>query len=142
MSKKPVVILLVLLFMYTGFSKFFALQAFTGSMYNQPIPHWLAAPLILLIPTAEVVAAGCLLTEKTQRAGLYLSFFLLTVFTLYVTAVLLHFFPRIPCTCGNVFRHLSWLQHFLLNLTLTILTAIALFSPKRKSIPSSLNLLL
>jgi hypothetical protein len=142
MSKKLVVILLVLLFMYTGFSKLFALQAFTSSMYNQPIPHWLAAPLILLIPTAEVVAAGCLLTERTQRTGLYISFLLLTLFTLYVAAVLLHFFPRTPCTCGNVLRHLSWSQHLLVNLTLTVLTGIALFFPGKKSIPSSLNLLL
>jgi len=139
MSKNAIIALLVLLFAYTGFSKFFALQAFTGTMYNQPIPHWMAAPLVGLIPVAEVTAAGCLLFKKTQRTGLYLSLLLLILFTLYIAAILLHFFRRTPCSCGGIFRNLSWQQHLWVNLLLLAFTAIAITRRPISSYLSPLN---
>jgi putative oxidoreductase len=130
--------LLILLFIYTGFSKLFGLEKFTGTMYNQPIPHGLAAALAIIIPATEIITAICLLFQRSQRAGLYIAFGLLTVFTLYVGAILLHFFPRIPCTCGGIFRWLSWQQHLWVNLFLVALTAITLLTTA-KHIHSSLN---
>ena len=130
--------LLVLLFMYTGFSKLFGLAKFSTTMYNQPIPHGLAAALAFIIPAAEILTAICLLFQRSQRAGLYAAFALLSVFTLYVGAILLHFFPRAPCTCGGIFHWLSWQQHLWVNLFLVTLTGITLFTTA-KHIHSSLN---
>jgi putative oxidoreductase len=130
--------LLILLFTYTGSSKFFAMAKFTATMYNQPIPHGLAAALAIIIPAAELVTAGCLLFQRSQRVGLYAAFGLLTVFTIYVGAILLHFFPRTPCSCGGIFHWLNWQQHLWVNLFLVALTAITLFTTA-KHIHSSLN---
>ena len=49
--------LLILLFMYTGFSKLFGMEKFTGTMLDQPIPHGLAAILAWVVPAAEILTA-------------------------------------------------------------------------------------
>jgi putative oxidoreductase len=133
--------LLILLFMYTGFSKFFAMGAFTGTMLNQPIPHRLAAALAIVLPCIEVATAVCLLFNRTRVAGLYASLVLLTVFTGYIAAILLHFFRKVPCSCGGIFHKLTWMQHFWLNLLLLTLTAIATLSALRQRVSPPLNLI-
>jgi len=131
--------LLVLLFVYTGFTKVFALQHFRDTLYNQPFPHPLAAVLVYLIPTAELSIAAALLFNNTRKKGLYCAAGLLTVFTLYIAAILLHFFRRVPCSCGGIFRGLSWSQHFWVNVLLTGLTITTIVFYSKKSIPSPLN---
>jgi putative oxidoreductase len=131
--------LLVLLFMYTSFSKLFALETFKGTLDSQPIPHALAPPLMVLIPAAELFTAVALLFEQTKRAGLYSAITLLIVFTLYIAAILLHLFHKTPCSCGGIFRHLSWGRHFWINILFTGLAMIALLFRTKKSIPSQKN---
>ena len=128
--------LLVLLFMYTGFNKLFTLDDFTRSMYNQPIPHWLAYTLARCIPVIEILAAVCLLFNATQKLGLYTSFILLAIFTTYIGLILLHVFRKIPCSCAGIFRKISWQQHLWINLLLLALTIAATI---RKPLHSSLK---
>ncbi len=131
--------LLVLLFTYTSADKLFGLETFTGSLYNQPIPHRLAFLLSRIIPIAEILTAGCLLFPRTQRIGLYASLFLLTIFTVYIAAILLHFFRKIPCSCAGIFRHITWQQHLWINLLLLVLTGLALLPALGRHLRSPLN---
>lgn len=131
--------LLVLVFMYTGINKLVGLTDFTASMYNQPIPHGLAYVLARVIPVTELLTAICLVFNKTQKLGLYLSFILLTIFTTYIGLILLHVFKRIPCNCAGIFRHLTWQQHLWINILLLALTGLALFPIIKKRFQSPLN---
>jgi|HubBroStandDraft_3_1064219.scaffolds.fasta_scaffold176416_1 putative oxidoreductase len=117
---------LILLFVYTGCSKLFDLESFTHTLYNQPIPRPLVPLLVLILPALEIATAACLLFDRTRLIGLYSGLALLTVFTLYIGAILVHLFTKVPCSCGGIFRRLSWGQHFWLNLALLILAAAAL----------------
>ena len=65
---------------------------------------------------------------------------LLTLFTGYIAAILLHFFPRTPCSCGGIFRNLSWQQHFWVNLGLITLTTLALLAGRNRTTPPSATL--
>jgi putative oxidoreductase len=130
--------LLVLLFTYTGFTKLFAPGAFKSTLLNQPIPHILVPSLTFLVPAAEILVAAGLLFERTSKPALRIALALLISFTAYIAAILLHLFHKIPCPCGGIFRGLSWQQHLYVNLLLTALTAVALYS--KRSIPSPLNL--
>jgi len=131
--------LLVLLFSYTSADKLLNLDRFTTSMYNQPIPHWLAYALARLIPVAEILTAVSLLFPATQRLGLLSSFILLSTFTLYITFILLHFFRKIPCSCAGIFRHITWQQHLWINLLMLALTVLALSTASQKPLRSPLN---
>lgn len=118
--------MLVLLFTYTGFSKVFAFTTYQGTLFNQPLPHTLSRPLSYILPAAELLTAIGLLLPKTRLLALRSSLILLTIFTGYIGLILLHFFPKTPCSCGGIFRSLTWGQHFGLNLLLMTLTLYAL----------------
>jgi putative oxidoreductase len=117
---------LILLFAYTGCSKLLDLDGFTGTLHNQPIPRAVVPFLSVALPCVEIATAAALLFYRTRLIALYSALALMTVFTLYIIAILLHFFPHVPCSCGGIFRHLTWTQHLWLNLVLLSLTVIAL----------------
>lgn len=129
--------LLVLLFVYTAFSKLFDLTTFRGNMFNQRLPHWLATMIIWGIPPAEIGIVCCLIFRRTHRTGLYLSLSLLSIYTLYIAAILLHFFRRTPCPCGGIFRNMSWQQHFWFNVVVLILTIFALAFDEKSPPPGN-----
>lgn len=130
---------LILVFIYTGTNKLFGIDNFASSLYNQPIPHGLAFFLSRAIPIVEIATAASLFFPSTQKPGLYASFVLLTVFTGYIAAILLHFFRKMPCSCAGIFRHITWQQHLYINLALLLLTGLALVPAIKKRFHSPLN---
>src|SRR5690606_18433211 len=62
-----------------------------------------------------------LLIRPIRIYGLLFSLLLLLVFTIYVGMVYLNFFERVPCSCGGVFKSMSWEAHLFFNLGFTLL---------------------
>lgn len=124
--------LLVLLFTYTALSKLLDLEAFKGQMYNQVLPRWLETGLIWTLPEAEIAAVLLLLPERSRLAGLYTSAALMLLFTGYTGLVLLHVFPRVPCSCGGVIQALGWKWHFVFNLFFLLLTLLPIYLTYRE----------
>jgi len=118
--------ILMVVFLYTGLSKLLDFNAFVLSMRFQHLPGWITTPLIYTLPAIEIAIAAILIPDKTRVTGLYAYLVLMTGFTLYAAAVLLHLFPNAPCACGGVLKGLGWGPHFLLNLLLLILATVAL----------------
>lgn len=117
--------LLVLLFTYAAISKLIDPADARRAMHNQPLPPEVADVLWILVPVAELTAAGLLLSGKTLRAGLLMSVILMSIFTGYIILVLAGFWDRIPCSCGGVIKSLSWTQHLALNTFFLVLSAAA-----------------
>jgi putative oxidoreductase len=111
--------LLVLLFLYTSLSKWLDFKTFTGEMNNQPFPNWMTPWLVWILPVTEVLIVLALLFEKTRLTGLWASFVLMILFTIYTALVLLRVFHRVPCSCGGVIKNLNWKQHLVFNLFFT-----------------------
>jgi putative oxidoreductase len=124
--------LLILLFLYTGLAKALNFEGFKLDMYNQVFPRSMASFLIYTLPYFEIVIAASLLFEKTRNFGLYSSVILMILFTAYTSVVLLHFFKRIPCSCGGVIRALSWPQHLIFNLFFMGVSITGIILQKRK----------
>lgn len=118
--------LLVLLFAYAVSAKLMDPEGFRGNMYNQDIPRCLALALIWGVPASEIAVVGCLLLVKKLRTGLIGSLVLLFIYTIYIAAILLHFFRRVPCPCGGVFHRMSWEQHLWFNMAFILLTLLGL----------------
>lgn len=121
MTKRQVLLesisaLLIMLFLYASISKFLDFRKFIGEMNNQPFPNYLTPFLVWAIPTSEIVISLALIFERTRLVGLYASLVLMSLFTIYAAAILLHFFAYVPCSCGGVISKLSWRQHLVLNL--------------------------
>jgi len=108
---------LIFLFLYAAASKLFNLSQFTYDMHNQAFKqHWIKDFLIVFIPASEILICIALFIDRTRRAGLIASLVLMMLFTLYTFLVLIHTFPRVPCSCGGIIRKLTWPQHLAFNL--------------------------
>lgn len=111
-------LILIGLYSYVAFNKWFAFGRFMHDMYNQPFARWLADLLIGGLPLLELAVAVLLLFPRLVIWGFGLSVLLMGAFTLYVRAVLLHLFDRVPCACGGFLSGLGWGQHLVVNLVL------------------------
>jgi len=111
-----IVTVIFMMLLYASFSKYFDFAAFKRGMYNQPFPAWLSSVLIIFLPPIEIVLAILLTLEKTKKKALVGTIVMMTAFTLYIVAILLNFFPHVPCSCGGIIRALSWEQHLIFNL--------------------------
>jgi len=133
---KLLLILLGVLWFYTVADKLYNFDAYQNSMMNQVFNRPIAKLLVYLLPSIEWLTFCFLLFPKFRLAGLYLSAFLLFSFTLYVAFAVLGFYPKRPCSCGGLFRSLSWNAHLYLNVFLFLLsvTSIPLYNLRRKEV--------
>ncbi|RVT99736.1 hypothetical protein EOD41_14930 [Mucilaginibacter limnophilus] len=120
--------LLIILWVYAVAAKMRDFQRYAYEMQQQVFSAKLATFLAYALPLAELLAVIMLIAESTVFAGLALSAMLLLAFTGYSAAVLLHWFPKIPCPCGGLISELSWLQHLLFNLSFLLLTLISILT--------------
>ncbi|MBL7760961.1 MAG: hypothetical protein JNK08_09740 [Sediminibacterium sp.] len=127
-----IISLFVLLWLYTGLSKYIAFDSFKHDMYNQPFPHWFENIVIALLPPIEIITTLLLLFNRTIRTGLWISLILMLLFTIYAIAILAGAFAKTPCGCGGVIRSLSWQQHLVFNIVFTTLAIIALRLQNKK----------
>jgi hypothetical protein len=66
-----------------------------------------------------------LLVPASRKWGLFVSFFLMFLFTLYI-GYMTFFSPDRSCSCGGVLENMSWQGHLLFNIVLTALTAVGI----------------
>lgn len=119
----------IFLFVYTALSKLLNLKAFVHVLGRSPLLGDISSIVSYIIPFAELGVSLLLLIPSTKKTGMYAACMLMCIFTVYVGYMLI-FVPQLPCSCGGVIQQLSWKQHFVLNLILTILAATAAFGDK------------
>jgi putative oxidoreductase len=135
-----IIVLMLSLFLYTGFSKFFDFENFKFAMHNQPFPEWFSLVLAWFLPSAELSIAGMLLFDKTQKQGLLAAAIMMLLFTLYTILIILHFFPAVPCPCGGIIKSFTWREHFLFNLFFLLLSLIGYVMKTNETKISSKNI--
>ena len=141
MNKRQVVLecisaLLIMLFLYASVSKFTDFQRFYGEMNNQPLPNSWTPFLVWTVPSLEIAISVVLIFERTRMVGFIASLALMTLFTIYTGAILLHFFEYVPCSCGGVIRKLTWPQHLVFNLFFVTLSVMGIILQRRSSFKS------
>ncbi|WP_165758810.1 MauE/DoxX family redox-associated membrane protein [Niastella yeongjuensis] len=131
--------LFILLFFYTGVMKLTDHRNFYFVMDKSHLLYRFAAILAWVIPILELAIVACLVVPKWRRVGLYASFILMSVFTIYVAynAFFLTHAER-PCTCGGIIEQMNWQQHVVFNACFTGLALCAvLFNKKRAQAPDT-----
>lgn len=125
--------LLMSLFLYVAFSKWFAFRTFKNEIDNQPFPNWLTPWIIYSIPPLEVLITLALMFERTRKLGLYASLILMSGFTMYNAAVLLKFFDYIPCSCGGISKELNWTEQLYINLFFVVISLVGVLLHRSKT---------
>jgi len=122
--------LFLVLFVYTASSKLLDLGLFELRLGRMPYIAPYASLLSWSVPVLEFVIAGLLLLPKLRMIGLYASGILLTLFTIYIIAVL-QFSDDIPCSCGGVLSALGWDDHIIFNAICMALAVTAIVLSKK-----------
>lgn len=118
-------LLLISLFAYAAITKLSDYYNFRFGLSESPFIGRFYNILAWLIPATELVIAGMLLLPLTRMAGLYASFFLMTLFTIYIAAMLT-WSAEIPCSCGGVLEEMSWGTHIVFNSFFILISVIGI----------------
>lgn len=128
MNPHPFIILitglLIILWVYSSFSKLYDLSNFKHAMMTQVFPEWIEKILIYLVPLSEIVMVILLLIPSTRLIGMYSSLFTMIAFTLYVAGTVFGLYERRPCACGGLFSRLGWERHLKVNIVLTLIALV------------------
>lgn len=111
---------LICLFVYASLSKLLSYSTFVAQLNMHPMLKPFAGFFAWAIPVAESVIAILLFLPHTRLIGFKASLAIMTIFTLYITGMLL-FNTHLPCSCGGVLQSLTWKQHLLFNLFFMLL---------------------
>lgn len=129
--------LFMLLFLYTVASKWLHFEQFYKQMNLQPFDDKFTPLLVWGVPIAELICVVLLVFNKTRLMGLYMSTFLMILFTGYVGLVKIGYYEKVPCSCGGVINKFTWSQHLALNIFFLLLGIIGIWLQRRK--PTSMN---
>jgi putative oxidoreductase len=123
--------LLTVLFLYTGISKLLDFQGFLHAMQIQPFPNKYAIYPAWGIPLLEIAITITFFFNRTRLTGLYASFVLMSLFTVYAILVLMHVFPFVPCSCGGILKSLKWEAHLWFNIFFTAISLCGILIHKK-----------
>jgi hypothetical protein len=130
-----VVGLLILLFIYTASSKLLDFASFRHVLSRSPLIGNRAPVVAWTLPLIEILISLLLILPHTRLIGLWCSFGLMLAFTGYVS-YMLAYTPHLPCSCGGVFKQMTWKQHLVFNITYFLITlfGIWLYQPSAKPV--------
>jgi Methylamine utilisation protein MauE len=141
--KKTIIIeiissLFILLFVYTAMMKFIEHDSFKVVLGESPLIGSMANALSWLLPVTEILTAILLFFPSVRIWGFISALFLMTIFTGYITYMLL-FASSLPCSCGGVLAHMTWKEHMVFNVFFTILAAAGLRLTLRNKLFIAIN---
>lgn len=110
--------LFVFLFIYAALSKLMDFDKFRYQLSQSPFMTRFSGFAAWAIPLGEIIISVFLIIRRTRLAGLYLSYFLMLLFTGYIF-IMLKYSSYLPCSCGGLLSAMSWQQHFVFNLAFT-----------------------
>jgi hypothetical protein len=126
-----VVLLFIAMFLYAAFSKLFLFELYKAQLDTQPFDDSLTPFLAVAIPSVEILVSLLLIIPKTRAWGLHLSTSLMVIFTGYIILIKLHYFGKVPCSCGGVISQFTWIQHLWFNLFFLIGGIAAILSNRK-----------
>lgn len=120
-----VALLHILLFTYAATSKILDFENFQIQLGQSPLLSAFAAYVSIAVPVIELILVALLLFPKSRIVGLYGSFVMMTMFSVYIV-IILNFSSFTPCSCGGILEKMTWKQHWIFNVVFVMLSAIAL----------------
>jgi len=130
----------MVLWSYAVWVKLADLAHYQQQVLRQPFAPVVNLLLTYFIPIAEAAVAG-LLIFNYSRPGLWLSLLLLVSFSIYILLILMHFYAKVPCSCGGFISKMSWQHHFMFNLCLIAINTYCLdyLNQNRKEVAEKMH---
>lgn len=116
----------IFLFVYTALNKLNTYKLFEQTLEGTPLIGTFSSYIAISLPAIELMVSLLLFIPRTRKWGLYSTFTLMMVFTLYIGYMII-FTPHRPCTCGGVIEKMTWTQHLVFNIVFTLLALAGVF---------------
>lgn len=117
-----IVFLISMLFIYAAIFKAMDYSLFISDMSKSPLlvkyDMNLLAPVVI---GTEFLIVALLNFPVTRKTGFFLSFFVMAIFSLYLST-LYFFFTNIPCSCGGILGKMPYPVHIVFNICFTVLS--------------------
>lgn len=107
--------LFVVLFTYAALNKLADFQKFKIQVGQSPMLAGFGDSIPWMVIVLELCIVAMLIFPRLRLAGLFASFCLMTMFTVYIYAIL-NFSAYVPCSCGGVLEKLGWSEHLMFNI--------------------------
>lgn len=124
-------LLFILLFVYAAVSKLLDFETFQIQLGQttllRPVADWLPWAVVV----TELLVASLLCFVKTRLLGLYMSLFLMILFTVYIV-IILSFVANVPCSCGGVLQAMGWKIHLIFNGFLMVIALIGILIQRKQ----------
>ncbi|WP_323028181.1 MauE/DoxX family redox-associated membrane protein [Gelidibacter japonicus] len=124
-------LLFILLFVYAAVSKLLDFETFQIQLGQttllRPVADWLPWAVVV----TELLVASLLCFVKTRLLGLYMSLFLMILFTVYIV-IILSFVANVPCSCGGVLQAMGWKDHLIFNGFLMVIALIGILIQRKQ----------
>jgi hypothetical protein len=122
----------IVLFVYAAVSKVIDFKRFNVQIGKTELLADVAPIVAWSIPALEIAVSLLLVFPRMRVVGLYGSFSLMLMFTVYIIVVLT-LSSDIPCSCGGVLEKLGWTEHLVFNIVFTLLALAAILMESRRS---------
>lgn len=130
--------ILVLLFMYAAISKLIDYSNFKLQLSKSPFITYFSGIIAWALPLFEILLGILLTIRKTRLIGLYISLFIMTLFSAYIYAML-HFSYHLPCSCGGILSRLDWNSHLWFNLLFVLLSLFGIHVQEKMIVAANEN---
>lgn len=130
--------LFILLFVYTATNKLLEHEGFKQVLSQSTLIGINASILSWVLPILELFTATLLFILSFRKWGLVGSLILMTLFTSYITYMIL-FAKNLPCSCGGIISQMTWQGHLIFNIFFTALAAIGLRLTLRNKLFIAIN---
>ena len=125
--------LFILLFVYAALMKWMDVEKFHVQLGQSPLLMAFADYLVWIVPATELIIVAMLVFKKTRLVGLYASFTLMVMFTVYIV-VILTFADHVPCSCGGILEKMGWTEHLIFNIAFVLMGAAGVILTKLNSL--------
>ena len=115
----------ILLFCYAAISKIFDFENFQVQIAQSPLLSAYAIIITYGILFLELLVCFFLLFDKTRFIGLYGSYILMVLFSIYIYLIL-NYSEFIPCSCGGILEKMDWQTHLIFNIICVAVAVVAL----------------
>jgi uncharacterized membrane protein YphA (DoxX/SURF4 family) len=123
--------LIIALFVYAASSKLLDYYNFQFGLSESPFIAPFANILAWAIPAGELLIAVMLVIPVLRLTALYASGILMSLFTVYIAAMLLSG-SEIPCSCGGILEEMSWGAHIVFNSAFVVLSVWGIYLQRKK----------
>ncbi len=110
-----ITLLFLVLFVYAAVAKLIDHERFVAQIGQARLLTPIAGIVSWFIPGLELLIVVFLLIPRMRLTGLYFSFGLMMMFTLYI-AITLTLQEHVPCSCGGVLEKMGWKEHLVFNI--------------------------